>query len=477
MGFYGNLTAPLKTKFEFDRIYSSKVVMDARANNDEVFVGRFVLVNYEHYDYLWVNDNGVFLDSEGTVFTADESNSAIGQTYINGFTNHLLWQEDYDKFPRIGATALTQNAKIKEDDVYNFNLWLDTKSEYSKNFIIKRNYNKTIWQKVYNDQLGEQQYVLIADLGSIVASSDYDGLMSTTDKAIFDSNRIFNINLIAGDMNKIWSFDTAKSRLTEYLNAVLETVFKEGDSLIFRNSNSDWEHYILSNVEKQTWTKISHDKPLLASSQIDGLMRKEDKIKLDAIKVLNGEAVVDSRLKVVSNTAAFAPSFTLEYNYGEQKDDIIFKSLENKYLNFTIDKVNDNNYVIDYNLEIRSGVITTPMFDWEKQVPNTNNEQYKDENGLSFNAGDNLKRQFVKIPVTFTDAQKMKDGNYMVLISYMGYKPCYDISIDTRDKNKNGFSIVVGRDDTTLISTLTIQWMAIPYQSTSTASNPTVYYE
>lgn len=336
MGFYGNLTAPLKTKFEFDRIYSSKVVMDAKANEDEVFVGRFVLVNYEHYDYLWVKDNEVYMDRNCTI--KPKSNAfVIGQTFINGFTNSFLWCEEVGKFPRIGATATTINAEIALDDIYNFNLWLDTKSEYCKDFVIKRNYHQTVWQKVYNDQLGKQQYVLIADLGAGLATENYDGLMSKEDKRIMNSNsRIFNVNhmystltqkqqknikdydltTIGGpSFNEELSFDlsTAVKMLhcmfvekewhlklegaDIYSNGVKE--WKVGDVIIFKGkekvvkNNKDifvWETWKLVNIygsgkedewykDPNNWIRITGE--CLVNTSNDGLMSKEDKVKLD----------------------------------------------------------------------------------------------------------------------------------------------------------------------------------------------------
>ena len=47
MGFYGNITNTSNTTFSFDRIYPNRLAMDANANNDGIFIGRYVLVEYE----------------------------------------------------------------------------------------------------------------------------------------------------------------------------------------------------------------------------------------------------------------------------------------------------------------------------------------------------------------------------------------------------------------------------------------------
>ncbi len=47
MAFYGNITNTSKTTFSFDRTYSNRYEMDLNANRDGVFVGRYVLVDYD----------------------------------------------------------------------------------------------------------------------------------------------------------------------------------------------------------------------------------------------------------------------------------------------------------------------------------------------------------------------------------------------------------------------------------------------
>lgn len=47
MAFYGNITNTSKTTFSFDKTYSNRYEMDLNANRDGVFVGRYVLVDYD----------------------------------------------------------------------------------------------------------------------------------------------------------------------------------------------------------------------------------------------------------------------------------------------------------------------------------------------------------------------------------------------------------------------------------------------
>ena len=47
MGFYGKISNSNKTAFSFDRTYSTRVSMDAAAATDGVFIGRYVLIEYD----------------------------------------------------------------------------------------------------------------------------------------------------------------------------------------------------------------------------------------------------------------------------------------------------------------------------------------------------------------------------------------------------------------------------------------------
>ncbi|MBO7535627.1 MAG: tail fiber protein [Bacilli bacterium] len=47
MGFYGNITNTSRTQFVFDRTYSSRYEMDTKCSSDNVYAGRYVLVEYD----------------------------------------------------------------------------------------------------------------------------------------------------------------------------------------------------------------------------------------------------------------------------------------------------------------------------------------------------------------------------------------------------------------------------------------------
>ena len=67
MGFYGNITNTSKTTFSFDRIYSNRATMDGRSLSDGVFIGRYVLIEYDtdlDKNY-YLNNNYLVGDTDG----------------------------------------------------------------------------------------------------------------------------------------------------------------------------------------------------------------------------------------------------------------------------------------------------------------------------------------------------------------------------------------------------------------------------
>ena len=50
MSFYGNISNAGKTQMSFDRVYPNRKIMEENAPTDGVFIGRFVLIEYDDTD-------------------------------------------------------------------------------------------------------------------------------------------------------------------------------------------------------------------------------------------------------------------------------------------------------------------------------------------------------------------------------------------------------------------------------------------
>ena len=51
MGFYGNISNAGKTNLTFDKIYPNRYTMLINAKTDGIFIGRFVLVEYDDHTF------------------------------------------------------------------------------------------------------------------------------------------------------------------------------------------------------------------------------------------------------------------------------------------------------------------------------------------------------------------------------------------------------------------------------------------
>ena len=68
MGFYGNITNTSNTTFSFDRIYPNRLAMDANVNNDGIFIGRYVLVEYQEKAAYPVAYHATLVDGSNTQY-------------------------------------------------------------------------------------------------------------------------------------------------------------------------------------------------------------------------------------------------------------------------------------------------------------------------------------------------------------------------------------------------------------------------
>ena len=61
MGFYGEISNSAKTNISFDKIYPNRKTMEENMTSDGIYVGRFVLIEYDDATTIWrqayTNDN------------------------------------------------------------------------------------------------------------------------------------------------------------------------------------------------------------------------------------------------------------------------------------------------------------------------------------------------------------------------------------------------------------------------------------
>lgn len=193
MGFYGNITNIARTSFQFDKIYSSRFLMDQMANSDGVYAGRYVLVNYEDsagYDYyvpgykttdgtnffFGSSINGEVLTRFKWVETKAEATDAdvlyngqiisIPPDHVHNVADPLsttweFWQVDnYETIDGVNYATFEEYS-----DIYSANYNIDVDYYHTS-----RGYDSTVWQKTY--QNNTDKYVMVAELNTVVPTFD-----------------------------------------------------------------------------------------------------------------------------------------------------------------------------------------------------------------------------------------------------------------------------------------------------------------
>lgn len=245
MGFYGNITNTNRTQFVFDKTFANRAEMDGwiRAekkdngtiewvetqtaeeaqefvDNDDVFIGRYVLVDYDKEALVDVPYRRVyadkdkqyfyfskdlspstivrsFKDSDETYYVKDDNGNYIINSkaedeayfyYIFRDETVYVYEDNTYKFYQVsgitskyidGLGALYDIAVLKEVeldenntvfDSYYSNYFQDRKIYKTLQTGVGRGWDSTVWQKVFSE--GKAKYVMVAELNSVVPTFD-----------------------------------------------------------------------------------------------------------------------------------------------------------------------------------------------------------------------------------------------------------------------------------------------------------------
>lgn len=195
MAFYGNITNTSQTTFQFDRIYSNRLEMEVNCLNDGIFVGRYVLVEYDDeasFPVVYKINNKFYTTPKedantqikygGTARPASENiYSSLDKIYLNEIVQTQLVDETIQFYKCTGGDNGIAVFEHLNKDVTSTN-------NYIRNFSIdEQHYNpteeksdkwkgfdSTVWVKttVTIDGKLYTKYVWIADLNSVVPTFD-----------------------------------------------------------------------------------------------------------------------------------------------------------------------------------------------------------------------------------------------------------------------------------------------------------------
>lgn len=205
MGFYGNITNTNKTQFTFDRTYPNRKTMEARLATDEIYLGRYVLIEYDMNNhntldtflkcYVKKNEQNEEQFYTSPNFEADtqvkwsqpknEADSYPTPSVNGTVTSNQLIYVEKDLTPDNNVstvnTVFYQCTNVKETStngsIATFRAIAPSETPYTSNYNIDtamygagRGYDSTVWQKVYSQNT--EKYVMIAELNSVVPTFD-----------------------------------------------------------------------------------------------------------------------------------------------------------------------------------------------------------------------------------------------------------------------------------------------------------------
>ncbi len=181
MGFYGNITNTTQTNFVFDKIYTNRHAMEqklAQGQDDGVFIGRYVLIEYGEVDR---NNSFIRAYKLGEKFYITEQEnpntelkytdklSEVGNNYVTkGISIYILNNNTYIYYqcagPNSKDSAIPEfvqiDFKVLQSDPWYYNMQQDVSYGHS------RGYDSTVWVKTTVN--GEIKYVNIAELNSVI---------------------------------------------------------------------------------------------------------------------------------------------------------------------------------------------------------------------------------------------------------------------------------------------------------------------
>ena len=200
MGFYGNITNTSRTQFQFDRTYPNRYTMETHKNTDNIYAGRYVLIEYDSAanldTYLRVQQANIHEIGNTTYYTFNFNPVINGITQNATSLTREIVKSDGDLIVYTSTIHTDVSGGIYHRDVKFFSYVdipapdntnmamfvaitgsMDNIPNYTVNYNMDisiygagRGYDSTVWQKVYMD--GVERYVMIAELNTVVPTFD-----------------------------------------------------------------------------------------------------------------------------------------------------------------------------------------------------------------------------------------------------------------------------------------------------------------
>lgn len=256
MGFYGNISNVNKSTFQFDKIYPNRYEMDINAKNDGIFVGRYVLVDYDEGAALdiiakWISNlpeepddiepvviankkfaygyRRMVYDNETESFMeTDPLEFFSGIPYYNANTKTISGIKLYGKNTIEAGTYLICVGEIREKEVnIGTNEQIDIKKEYY--------FNSDIPKDIYAVSL-EQNEVIYTKLSEVFDGNSLGNLFGsnysinyTIDAKYYEQ---IGINIGRGWDSTVWQKTYKDGKVTYVMIAELNSVVPTFDIVV-----------------------------------------------------------------------------------------------------------------------------------------------------------------------------------------------------------------------------------------------------
>lgn len=182
MGFYGNVSQSNKTALTFDYVYPTRHIMDKNCSSDGVFIGRYVLVDYDEPPikaYRNPNDGYFYTSSDySNPATTLIKNPSNGEIYLDlnaeaGGQVFYQWNERGHTSDFAAEYSEAIQRFSAEYGLIGFYIPYKGATGYSSNYNTDvtwygRGYDSTVWRKTWSNETNNYKYVLVSELNTIV---------------------------------------------------------------------------------------------------------------------------------------------------------------------------------------------------------------------------------------------------------------------------------------------------------------------
>ena len=192
--FYGNInnsTNFMANQFQFDKIFSNRFIMDNTSSVDEIFIGRYVFIDYDQDltdtlqrgylvdgkysmssekfepfenlpegSYIWVmiDENGDIINSDKPESFKSYDSKCLFCQWKNGASLNETGTFNTDNELNNAKNIITPLPESIENKTYAFNSKIDIYHRYTTDV------DSTVWQKTYLDNT--EKYVMISKLNA-----------------------------------------------------------------------------------------------------------------------------------------------------------------------------------------------------------------------------------------------------------------------------------------------------------------------